>query len=728
MGMFSAIRRLGFFKKLLLLVILLALLSVGGVIGYFYWLSLPFNLADVENMPERAVIMDRDGHSYNRIYGENRTIVPQDQVSKNFINALLAREDTRFYWHPGIDPKGIMRALVRNYQDKEISEGGSTLTQQLARNTFTLGGKTLHRKGLEAMIAFRIERHYTKAQILEHYMNRIYFGSGLFGIESASLGYFGKPSKDLTLSEGAMLAGIIRGPSQFSPMYRLDAAIRERDTVLVRMRTLGMISREEYDAALADRPVIAPSPELIPEQNYALDYIRRDMRLVTDAKDRQKGGMKIHTTIDAHLQKEAERILEEHLAKLEKAKGWEHPRREKFVGDPDDPVSQTPYVQGAIVVVENATGAIRAIVGGREFLESKFNRALTARRQVGSSFKPFVYATAFQHGMLPHTPLSDDRIQPGEVGGLSRPWSPENSDGNYNGWQTADYGLYKSRNTMTVRAGEFARLDNVLNLAKQAGISRDVPIPRAPSIYLGSFESTLRDMTIAYTIYPNRGFRPKEHIIDFVEDSDGKVIYRRTDSAIPVTEPYATWLTHLVMKRTFTQGTASKAESLGFNAPAGGKTGTTNDYHDAWFIGYTSSLTCGVWVGMDKPQPIMHKGYGSALALPIWVDVMKGADPVKYPAGDFLNGEAEKPVLLCGATGLPANQACLAEHTTMNYIFPAGIAPPKDVCPYGSHPGYGRAAALVNNDDQPRQAKPASNRPRRTINSVVGGLKRMFGL
>ena len=727
MGLFSAFRRLGFFKKLIALVFLLCLIAGLSVVGYFYSLSLAYNLADVEKMPERAVIMDRDGRPYNRIYGENRTIVPQDQVSKNFINALLAREDTRFYWHPGVDPKGILRAVVRNVKDKEMGEGGSTLTQQLARNTFTLGGKTLHRKALEAMVALRIEGRYTKAEILEHYMNRIYFGSGLFGIESASLGYFGKSSKDLTLSEGALLAGIIRGPNQFSPMYRLESAIRERDAVLARMLSLKMITKEEYEAALADKPVIAPSPELIPEQNYAMDYIRRDMRLMTDAEDRQQGGMTIHTTIDATLQKEAERILDEHLSKVEKAKGWEHPRREKFHGDPDDPNSQTPYVQGAIVVVENATGAIRAIVGGREFLESKFNRALMARRQLGSSFKPFVYCTAFQHGLLPHTPLNDDRIQPGEVSGLSKPWSPDNSDNTYTGWQTADFGLYKSRNTMTVRAGEFAHLDNVIDLAKRAGISRDVEIPHAPSIYLGSFESTLRDLTLAYTIFPNRGFRPKEHIIDFVEDQSGKTIYRRTDSTIPVTEPYATWLTHLVLKRTFTQGTAAGAEGMGFTYPAGGKTGTTNDFRDAWFVGYTSSLTCGVWVGMDQPEPIMHGGYGAALALPIWVDIMKGADQTKYPAGDFMNGEAEKPVLLCGATGLLANQNCLAEHTTMNYIFPAGMAVPTEVCPYTSHPGYGRAAALAQNGEDAPRAQPVRPSPGRAINSVVGGLKRIFG-
>jgi penicillin-binding protein 1A len=725
MGLLRAFRRLGFFPKLLVFLLLLGLLAVAGTAGYFYWLSLPYNLAEVEKMPERAVIMDRDGRPYNRIYGENRTVVPQDQVSKNFISALLAREDTRFYWHPGIDPKGIVRAAVRNAQDGEASEGGSTLTQQLARNTFTLGGKTLHRKGLEAMVAFRIEHRYTKQQILEHYMNRIYFGSGLYGIESASLGYFGKPSKDLTLSEAALLAGIIRGPNQFSPMYKLDAALKERDGVLSRMRVLKMISEEEYKKALADTPRIAPAPELLPEQNYAMDYIRRDMRLMTDAKDRQQGGMKIHTTIDAHLQKEAERILDEHLSKLEKQKGWRHPRREGFQGDPDDPSSQTPYVQGAVVVVENATGAIRAIVGGRSYQESKFNRALMARRQVGSSFKPFIYAAAFQHGLLPHSPLSDDRIQPGEVRGLSKPWSPDNSDGTYTGWQTADFGLYKSRNTMSVRAGELAGLENVLALAERAGISRDVKILRFPSSYLGSFESTLRDMTLAYTVFPNRGFRPKEHIIDFVEDQDGQTIYKRTDSTIPVTEPYGAWLAHLVMKRTFTKGTAATAADLGFNAPAGGKTGTTNDYHDAWFIGYTSSLTCGVWVGMDQPQPIMGKGYGSTLALPIWVDIMKDADPLKYPTNDFMNGEPEKLLPLCGASGLLANTACEADGTLKQYVFPQTMDGPREVCPYSSHPGYGRAAALANADAPPRDERRA--RRARPVDSIVGGIRRLFG-
>lgn len=726
MGLLRAFRRLRFFPKLLVLCLLIALIAGLGVAGYFYALTLPYDLAEVEKMPERAVIYDRDMHPYNRIYGENRTIVPQDQVSKHFIDALLAREDTRFYWHPGVDPKGVLRAIIRNTKDGEMGQGGSTLTQQLARNTFPLGGKTLHRKGLEAMIAFRMEARYSKSQILEHYMNRIYFGSGLFGIEAASLGYFGKSSKDLTLSEAAMLAGIIRGPNQFSPLYNLEGALKERDTVLGRMKQLKMINQEEYDAALADRPIVAPAPDLIPEQNYAMDYIRREMRLITEAEERQQGGMKIHTTIDATLQKQAEQVLEAHLAKLEKTKGWRHDKRGNFKGDPDDPSGQTPYVQGAIVVVENATGAIRAIVGGRNYQESKFNRAIMARRQVGSAFKPFIYASAFQHGLLPHSPLSDDRIQPGEIHSMQTRWSPDNSDGEYTGWQTADYGLYKSRNTMTVRAGELAGLDNVLALAVNAGISRNAQIPRTPSIYLGSFEATLQEMTLAYTIFPNRGFRPKEHIIDYVEDPQGEVIYRRTDSPIPVTAPYASWLTHMVLKRTFTQGTAASAERLGFDAPAGGKTGTTNDYHDAWFIGYTSSLTCGVWVGMDKPERIMGGGYGSTLALPMWVDIMKTADPAKYPADDFMHGEPEQPVPLCGASGLLANSSCMADNTVVNYIFPQSVQPPAEVCPYHSHPGYGRAAALADNQAPPGE-QPREKRDGNVVDSVVGGLKRLFG-
>jgi penicillin-binding protein 1A len=506
-------------RRLLFRGLIMGLFLCLGIFLYFFSLSLKYDLSRVGDMPQRAVITDRDGKPYNRIYGENRLAVEYEKVSKYFVDALLSREDSRFYWHLGVDPLGIARAIVRNIQAGHLREGASTITQQLARNTYPLGGKTLHRKMLEAVVALRIEARYSKKEILQHYMNRIYFGSGLYGVEAASLGYFGKSSESLSLSEAALLAGLIRAPNTFSPLRNLEGALGERDDVLRRMQITGRITTQQMEEAMREEVKLADGYWL-PTQNYALDYIRRELQLMLDQKQRKQGGMIIKTSLDADLQEAARAALDQHLTKMEQINGWRHPKRAAFQGDPDDPDSQTPYLQGAVVIIDNRTGGIRAFVGGRDYYESKFNRALMARRQVGSIFKPFVYATAFQHGLLPHSKLSDDRLRPGEIHSTPTNWSPANSDGEYHGVKSADYGLYKSRNTMTVRAGEIASLPHVLRVADRAGLSREQAIPPYPSIYLGAFEANLRDITTAYTMFPNRGYRPKEHIIEEIIDGE----------------------------------------------------------------------------------------------------------------------------------------------------------------------------------------------------------------
>ncbi len=698
-------------------VLILGVFACLGVLIYFYGLSLQYDLGQVAEMPQRAVIYDRDGKPYNRIYGENRTVVEYDQVSEHFIDALLAREDSRFFWHLGIDPIGVARAIVANIQAGSLKQGASTITQQLARNTFPLGGKTLHRKMLEAVVAVRIELRYSKKHILQHYMNRIYFGSGLYGIEAASLGYFGKNSSDLTISESALLAGLIRAPHTFSPLRNLDGSIQERDTVLQRMRDTGRITQQEMEEALRAEINLSDGYWL-PTQNYALDYIRRELRILLDRQQRQEGGMKIKTSIDADLQETARNMLDAHLTEIESRSGWRHPKRANFQGNPDDPDSQTPYLQGAVVIIDNRTGGVRALVGGRSYYESKFNRAIQAQRQVGSIFKPFVYATAFQHGLLPHSALSDDRLRPGEIRSTNTSWSPSNSDGKYRGVQQADYGLYKSRNTMTVRAGEMAGLPHVLHVAERAGLARDHALPPYPSVYLGSFEATLRDITAAYSIFPNRGFRPKEHVIEEIIDGE-EVLFRTTTTDVQVTEPYACWLTNLVLQRTFTEGTAAAAAGMGFDRFAGGKTGTTDNFVDAWFIGYTTSLTCGVWVGLDQPQRTMTGGYGSQLALPVWVEIMKTADPQKYPAEDFMLGEEPKWVSMCGVSGKLSSKACIAQNTATKYLFPNSMPLPTATCPIRNH----RPAAQGYVSTQGGQPAPEDKGPLgKAFDSIKGFL------
>ena len=380
-------------------------LVVAGVVClvYGFWAS-TFNMEAVKEMPSRSTVYDLDGKVYSRLQGENRIVVPLSKVSKLFLEALLAREDTRFYHHRGVDPIGILRAIFRNLLAGSAAQGASTLTQQLARNSYPerIGPtKSLHRKLLEAFVSTRIEQHYSKDEILEAYVNRIYFGTGLYGIEAASLAYFGKHASDLNLSEAAMIAGIIRAPTYCSPFHHLDRATKSRDAVLERMVKQEKITEAQAAAARATRLAVSRKKPLQTQENYAMDAVLRDLNVLLTDEQRAEGGLKIYTTLDAALQKAMEQSVDAQLRKVESKPGYAHPRKAEFTQQQRDEEAQTPYLQGAAVAIENKSGAIRALVGGRDHNDSKFNRALLATRQVGSTFKPFVYAAAFQHGLLP---------------------------------------------------------------------------------------------------------------------------------------------------------------------------------------------------------------------------------------------------------------------------------------------------------------------------------------
>ena len=574
-------------------------------------------------MDERSVVYDHEGKYYSRLAGENRVAVPFDKVSNDFYNALISREDTRFYKHHGIDPIGISRAVVRNLFLGGFREGASTITQQLARNSFPLGGKNLHRKLIEAALAFRIETELTKEEILAAYVNRIYFGSGTYGIEAASQTYFGKPASKLNLPESATLAGLIRSPNRFSPLNNPEGSLRERNTVLGRMRDLGLITSVEYDEASASPLLAMPRIKTSPEDNWAMDAILRELELVLEPGQMNEGGLKIYTTIDGPLQSAAEQALRNRLQAVEAQPGYPHKPMSDFKDAVLDGEKSAPYLQAAAIALDNKSGGIRAIVGGRDYESSKFHRALFGRRQAGSIIKPFVYACAFESGIAPNESISDDRIQPGEIPRKFGSYDPSNSDGSYRGLQPVGEGLVESRNTMTVRLGMRAGLDRIANMVVKAGIAADPP--RYPAICLGAFETNLRDITSAYTAFATGGVKLQPYLIDRVFDARGNVLYKSTRGRIPVINPAAARMTTSLLEDVVTRGTASRAREFGLTGKGAGKTGTTNNYLDAWFIGFDSSLTCGVWVGFDKPRPIKPGGYGGALALPIWVDIIESA-------------------------------------------------------------------------------------------------------
>src|SRR5437762_793874 len=379
------------------LFLLLAGAAFAVFLFYGTWAQ-TFDMKNVGEMPERSTVYDVDGKIYSRLAGANRLKVSLSEVSPQFIAAVLAREDTRFYDHKGIDWRGVLRALSRDIVTMSAKEGASSLTMQLARNSLPLGGRTFSRKLLEAMVALRIEREFTKQQILELYANRIYFGTGCYGVETASQAYFGKNASKLNLSEAALLAGLIRSPNRFSPLKNPEGAAIQRDAVLDRMADLKKITRVQAEEAKLARINTHPKRMLQIQENYAMDAVQRDLTSLLTQDQIDNGGMFIYTTLDPVVQNAAQQALESQLEKIEHQSNFHHPIKATYhPPENGEPEAAMPYLEGAIVAIDNASGGIRALVGGRDYAQSKFNRALApANRQIGSAFKPFVYTTAFK--------------------------------------------------------------------------------------------------------------------------------------------------------------------------------------------------------------------------------------------------------------------------------------------------------------------------------------------
>lgn len=656
---------------------LLTVVAAAGVIAYYSKLALRYDLTRLGEMPERSLVLDADGEVLGRMHGENRIVVPLSQVSPHFIEALLAREDSRFYKHGGIDPVGVARAFVRNVKEGRVVQGASTITMQLARNSYPdLNDRSFHRKLVEMMLARRIERHWRKDQILEHYVNRIFFGSNLYGIQRASQVYFGKHPSQLNLSEAALIAGIIRSPVRFSPFRNFDGALKERDDVLRRMLLTKVITQEEeLEARYADIALKA-QPAFQSQGGYALDVVRRDLDRILEEKEIEDGGLIVYTTLNHALQMAAEEAVEKRLAAAERLPGYRHTTKAAFdsTWDASGEVSSTPYLQGAAAILDNATGGILALVGGRDYRQSKYNRATQGNRQIGSTVKPFVYAAALAGGFLPGTYVEDAPIQPGEIEFADPGWSPKNNDGKFTGSQTLTTGLVQSRNTMTVRVGNFAGLDRVINVIADAGIGNH--LTRTPQVFIGNLGGTPRELASAFSIFPNDGVRRRTFLIDKVTDKAGNILWSTNVLESDIIPPGAAYLMRRMLAEVMDRGTAASIRGEhGFKDPAGGKTGTTNDYKDAWFAGYTDRVTCAVWVGLDRPQTIMDQGYGSRLAIPIWADVVKKAAALGYiPAGPRTEPPLQS-VQLCRLSSQLVTPACQATGTAYEDKLPMEMIP-----------------------------------------------------
>ena len=671
-------RRRSAWRWLILIPLLLALLGalVAGV-GLYYMrsefmtLAAQYDFKRLDRMESASVIYDRKGAQMGKIFIQNRNPVSYDKISPLLVNAVIAAEDQRFWDHDGVDYFGVLRAAQANWTAGRIRQGASTVTQQLARNSFELKERTYRRKLLEMALALQIEKNFPKEKIMEMYLNRVYFGGGLYGAEAAARGYFGVSAADLTASQAAVLAGLLKSPNSLSPWTNVEASKANRDVVLRQMRDLGMLDATAYREALAEPLSVRQRPEPV-RQSYALDYIRQQAIASLGYDRAMNGGFRIYTTIDTDMQRAAEAALQRRATEVEQRPGYGNESFEDFAGrlaaNPpklgDSNTKQPTYLQGAVLVLDNQTGGVVVMVGGRDFRHSEYNRSVQGRRPLGTAFLPIVYAAAFEKGVFPGTVVQDWALDNRLVGiggaaGILGEWGVERVDNQYDGEVTAREAFVRGKNAAAVRVGFKTGLEAVGKVAKDAGI--ESPLRPFANAYLGTSEVTLEESTLAYTMFPGGGTRPaRTHVIDRIEDSDGEVIYRRSEERKTVVSDATAWQVHSLMTDALARGTGDKAMTDYGLAVAGsaGKTGTAYGFTDVWYLGYSDRLTCGVWMGFDRPKQIFRGAFGRDLALPVWVDVMNSSRE-EFPSAVMKPPVTVEQVEVCRLTGEAATDKCI---------------------------------------------------------------------
>jgi len=585
------------FKRILTFFIVLSSL-IGILGGFIYWTvsDLPnIKLLEEYTPLESSKVFSCDGKLLAELYIERRTYIPYYEIPSHVKQAFISIEDIRFYHHPGVDIIGIMRALWHDIKAGGIVEGGSTITQQLARMLFLKPDKSVKRKIKEAALSMQIERRYTKDEILGMYLNQTYFGTRAYGIEAAAQTYFGKSVKSLTLAEAALLATLPKAPSRYSPFKNPEKARERRTIVLNQMVKYKFITESQSkEAQNAPLPV---SPHFRKyDAPYFIETLRKDLE-ADYGNDLYASGYKIYSTLDSTMQHIAEESIKTGISSIEKRVG--------------------PGVEAALVAIDMRTGHVKAMVGGSNFWNNQFNRATQALRQPGSSFKPFVYITALEYGMTPGDIIDDLPISfPGSKPGRS--WSPRNYDGVYHGTVTLKTALAKSYNVATVRLASHLGIRNIIKTAHRLGLKSTLQ-PYLP-VAIGASSVTLIDIVAAYATFSS-GTRAEPLLYERILNRDGIII----EETRPVTKDLLSEevVDHMkiLLRAIVEEGTAWKARNM--DRLVYGKTGTTNDYRDAWFIGFDERLVVGVWVGRDDHTPIGPRETGSRAALPIWIDFMK---------------------------------------------------------------------------------------------------------
>ena len=611
--------------------------------------------------PQTTLVFDAKGRVIASLYREHRLPVSLEQVSQPLQQAVLAAEDRRFYEHNGVDLRRVGAAWVANVRRGRIVQGASTITQQFVRNAALDRSRTYGRKLREAWLSHHLEEKFGKGAILQAYLNNIYLGDGYYGVEAASLGYFGKPASQVNAAEAATLAALINRPSGWT-IRKTPMKIRDRrDWVLREMYTAGQLDADTFGAAIAT-PVAATL--LSDAQRAAMDpasasvgpyfaEVVRDLLFAEFGVDRTlAGGLRVYTTLDSEVQRFAEESVAKRLEALDKNK--------KKVGP----------LQAALVAIEPATGYVRAMVGGRNYVESPFNRATDAKRQPGSAFKPFVFAAALEAGFSPGTTIDglDGYVASAQGGYL--PGGEHEVEST-----TLRSALVHSSNRAAVHLLQRVGLGATIDLANRVGLDS---LPAVPSLALGTGEVSLLDLTSAYTAFANAGVLQPPVFVTRIEDPDGRVIFRGESVGRRVLSESTAFLMSNMLADVVDHGTGYSARQSGFRLPAGGKTGSTDDHADAWFVGFTPNLAAGVWVGFDQPQQIMRRGFASVVAVPAWAGFMKAATDgnkpqwIQQPAGVSM-------IRRCRATGGMANEYCELSGEVDNDYVSFGHTP--ELCP-----------------------------------------------
>ncbi|MEN6507236.1 MAG: PBP1A family penicillin-binding protein [Smithella sp.] len=608
-----------FFKILFVLFLLLSVLTLGGLTAFY---ALTRDLPGIDALKDyrpsiASRVYDANDELLEEFFLEDRKIIKISEVPDMVKHAFVAAEDSRFYQHKGFDLVSIFRAMFKNVEAGRIVQGGSTITQQVAKMMYLTPERKYIRKFKEAVLSYRIDRYLTKDEILYLYLNQIYMGHGTYGIESASIGYFGKGAKDLTLPEAAMLAGLPKAPTTYSPFFYFDRAKQRQTYVLNRMMAEGFITSEQMDAAVAAPLKLKRANPKDKVAGYFVETVRRYVQEKYGTDILYREGLSIYTTLDLSAQKAARDALIKGLTEMEE--------REKY---------EKGVVQGALYCMDIKTGAIRAMVGGRDYERSEFNRATQSRRQPGSAFKPLIYTAAFDKGMTPSTRIVDspimfeDRSQPDGV------WRPKNYDGKFLGPITLRKALVQSRNVVTVKILQEIGVDYATSYAANMGITS--PLVRNLSLALGSSGVTLQELVRAYAVLGNAGKKVKPYFIRKIVDRTGNVFEETKVQPEQVIDPRIAFITTHVMQEVVESGTGQRVKSIG--RPVAGKTGTTNDTRDAWFIGFTPSLITGVWVGFDQERSMGRQEVGGRAAAPIWLyfmeEVLKDVPVEEFPVPD----------------------------------------------------------------------------------------------